>query len=264
MNPRAKRRASPGTFGLVFLALATCPQTSSLPQVTSTTARSQTNFVRVPFVGCDSDGQVGPVKAPHGPDKAVAVSADAAQQLAYYKSAYTPGVLAPRGWYCYGTYGSNGGNLYVSPEPIRKSDLLSQTWKGFDGPAIQISVRAGDTSGRFDVARTIARVFPAHMEFVRNVIAEGIEPANAFPTGPYPNDKLAYRSKEIVEFQTPANTEGLGTHSRLRANGDPISGVAILSGEELSLTQLWIRLPADAIYLAPSVVRQVERGAAKP
>ena len=84
-------------------------------------------------------------------------------------------------------------------------------WKGFTGSAIEIAVSSGGTSGRFEVAKVIARVFPAYKQFAQNVIAEGIEPASDFPSGPYSNDKLTYRAKNIVEFETPANTAGLGT-----------------------------------------------------
>jgi hypothetical protein len=62
----------------------------------------------------------------------------------------------------------------------------------------------------------IARVFPAHRAFVRKVIAEGIEPTSDFPFGPYPNDKLTYKNKEMVEYETPAHKDGLGTQSRLQ------------------------------------------------
>ena len=217
----------------------------------------------MPFVGCEADGQVGPVKAPRGQSKVVSISAAAAQRLAYYKSAYGAGTLAPRGWRCFGTYGSSGSGLYVGPEPIRPADLFSPNWKGFSGPVIQISLEDGGTSGRFGVARTIARVFPAHSEFVQDVVAEGIEPASSFPSGPYPNDKLTYRNGETVEFQTPGDTEGLGTASRLRKNSSPISGVAMLVGEELSLLKLFVRLPPETSDLTQAIIRQTEHDAVR-
>jgi hypothetical protein len=34
------------------------------------------------------------------------------------------------------------------------------------------------------------------------LIAEGIEPESDFPFGPYPKDKLIYKSEELVEYQT--------------------------------------------------------------
>jgi hypothetical protein len=96
---------------------------------------------------------------------------------------------------------------------------------------------------------------------VQNVIAEGIEPASAFPSGPYPTDKLTYRSKEIVEYVTPANTMGLGTNSHLQQNEDPISGAAILAGEALDLIYLSVRLPPQDNELIRIIVRQTERDA---
>ena len=141
---------------------------------------------QVPFVGCASDGQAGPQTAPAGPSKAVAVPAATAQRLAWYKAEYGPGVLAPRGWHCFSTYGSNGSNLFVSSDAIDSKTLLSMDWKGFTGSAIEIAVSSGGTSGRFEVAKVIARVFPAYKQFAQNVIAEGIEPASDFPVGPVP------------------------------------------------------------------------------
>jgi len=215
----------------------------------------------VPFVGCKSDGQTGPVAAPEGEGKVVLIDPKAAQQLAYYSSQKEFGVLAPRGWYCFGTYGSNGDTLYVSPQPINTANLFASNPPGFTGPAVQLSRDSGDTSGRFGVAKIIARVFPAHIGFARVVIREGIEPASSFPFGPYPNDKLTYRGNEIVEYQTPANTQGLGTDSSLHPSADPISGVAILVGETPDLLHLSVRLPAAQAALAPLIIRQVERDA---
>jgi hypothetical protein len=246
---------------VVFLAFVIGAQSSQFAQDIHTATRAQKATVRVPFVGCESDGQVGPVEAPRGQREVVAISANTAQRLAYYKSERGFGVLAPRGWHCFGTYGSNGSNLFVSQEPINAADLLSRSWKGISGQAIQVSDRTGDTSGRFEVAKTIARVFPAYSAFVQDVIAEGIEPASSFPSGPYSRDRLTYRNKETVEFQTPANTEGLGTQSWLQRNGSPINGVAILFGQEPNLLQLSLRLPPDADDLIHAIVQQAEREA---
>lgn len=211
---------------------------------------------QVPFVGCASDGQAGPQAAPTGPSKAVAISAAAAQRLAYYKAEYGPGVLAPRGWHCFSTYGSDGSNLFVSPDAMDSTTLLSVDWKGFAGPAIQVSIAEGGTSGRFEVAKVIARVFPAYKAFAQNVIAEGIEPASDFPSGPYASDKLTYRGTNTVEFETPANTKGLGTDSRLEANASPIDGVAIITGTDTDLIQLSARVTAKDRDLISLIVKQ--------
>jgi len=183
----------------------------------------------VPFVGCPSDGQIGPLSAPKGKAQQIQIAPEAAGRLAWYKAKNAPGVLAPRNWHCFGTYGSSGATLYVSPEPINSKLLFSSEWKGFRGPAIEISSMNGGTSGRFEVAQKIARLFPAHIDFVRQVIAEGIEPASDFPSGPYPKDKLTYLTRTLVSFETPALSKGLGTDSRLQPNEQAIQGFVFLS-----------------------------------
>lgn len=231
---------------------------ASTPVKAATRSASPKTEVTVPFVGCKSDGQVGPIKAPRGRPKTFQLPASSAQRLAYYKAEYGLGVLAPRGWYCFSTYGPNGSSLYVSPTPIHSANFFSSTWKGFTGPAIQLSLLSGDTSGRFAVARTIARVFPAYKQFVKNVIAEKIEPASNFPLGPYPKDKLTYRSPRIVEYLTPADSSGMGTDSWLLKNYKPIRGVAILMDETPDLSFLSVRLPQQQRSLTSAIIQQVE------
>ena len=58
----------------------------------------------------------------------MAISPAAALRLAYYKAQYGPGVLAPRGWHCFSTYGSDGANLFVSPDAIDAKALFSPDW----------------------------------------------------------------------------------------------------------------------------------------
>jgi hypothetical protein len=240
----------------VYAGLAGTP--SGFAQAKGSGAPAQPATVTVPFVGCASDGQGGPVKAPSGKSPAVAIPAGVAQRLAYYKAEFGPGVLAPRGWHCFSTYGSNGASLFVSPDPIDSKTLLSLDWKGFTGPAVQISVSSGGTSGRFEVAKIVARVFPDYKAFAQSVIAEGIEPASDFPFGPYPNDKLTYRGKSVVEFETPANTQGLGTDSRLQMNASPINGVAIVAGADTDLFLLAARVSDQDRDLLPVIVKQAE------
>jgi len=231
---------------------------SAVAQTKPAAAPPQAASVQVPFVGCASDGQVGPLKAPTGPGRAFAIPRAFVQRLAYYKAEYGIGVLAPRGWHCFSTYGSDGSNLFVSPDPINPKAPFTTDWKGLSGEAIGVSVSLGGTSGRFQVAQIIMRVFPAYAAFARNVIAEGVEPASSFPSGPYPNDKLTYRGKNIVEFETPANAEGLGTNSRLQSGAGPIDGVAIVSGADTDLTQLSARLKDNDRDLTQTIVSQVE------
>jgi hypothetical protein len=248
---------------LLLAGLALLSAFCAAPGIFSqTTPATSTAMNQIPFVGCASDGQAGPLAAPTGPGKAVLATA-AAPRVAWYKAQYGPGVLAPRGWHCFSTYGSDGANLFVSPDPIDSKTLLSVDWKGFTGPAIEISVSSGGTSGRFEVAKVIARVFPAYKQFAQNVIAEGVEPASDFPSGPYATDKVADHGNNVVEFETPANTAGLGTNSRLLPNTSPIYGVEIISGTDTDLIQLAVRTPAEYSDLIPLFVKQVESDTAK-
>lgn len=250
-----------GVCSVFVLALAMCAQFSSSAQAITAVASPQIPGASVPFIGCKAVGQIGPVNAPNGKSMVLPITAEAAQRLAYYKSQEGFGVLAPRGWFCLGVYGSNGYTLYVSPQQNVTSQLFSTTWSGIAGPIIEIGGEDGETSGRFGVARTIARVFPAHRAFVEKVIEEDMEPASSFPFGPYPRDKLIYRSKEMVEYETPANTDGLGTNSRLKKNASSISGVAILLGQTPDLLLLSVRLSPNLADLKSTIVQQVERDA---
>jgi hypothetical protein len=240
---------------LFCLFVTACP--SVIDAQATPSAKSRNNVSVVPFVGCRADGQVGPIDAPNGTPKRIGVSKEEATQFAYYKAESGPGILGPRGWHCFETYGSSGLSLYLSPQPINSKAIFSDEWKGLSGHAIELSVEYGGTSGRFGVAKTIARIFPSHKAFVRRVVAEGIMPADEFPSGPYPDDKLTYKAPTIAEYLTPAQTEGLGTQSRLQKNNDPICGVVILTDlpSEPTAISLHVRLPASDSDLAPAIVR---------
>lgn len=216
------------------------------------------------FVGCKSDGQVGPVGAPEGKAVLLPIPAQSAKKLVYYKSKRGPGVLAPNGWHCFGTYGSGGAVLYVSPEQISSADLFSISWSGFTGPAIEIATTYGDTSGRFGVAEMIERIFPTHSSWVEEL--RNREPGSIIPDsrGPYSTDKLIYRNNETVEYQTPPNTDGLGTDSKLRKNGEPINGVEMLVGRTPNLVTLSIRLDPKLIASTPIIIQEVERSSTNP
>jgi hypothetical protein len=218
--------------------------------------------VMIPSVGCGSDGQLGPLAAPRPGTSSLRASAGIAQKLAFYKAENGPGVLGPRDWFCFGTYGSSGASLYISPRPIRQSDLFSDGGHRFAGPAVEISLSYGGTSGRFAVAQAIARVFPSNMDFLRRVIAEGIESESDFPRGPYPQDRLFYRSHEVVEYQTPARRLGFGTESRLAPNDSSIEGLLILdTKDDFALYHLALRLPTNLRDLGPIILDQAEQEA---
>jgi len=221
--------------------------------------------VSVPLTGCANDGQGGPEATPASGSKTVTVEASAAPQLAYYVAADGPGVLGPRGWHCASIYGSDGATLVLSPDPLSPGDVgAMQT----SADAIEARVASGDTSGRFTVAKVIARVFPSRQAFAQGVINEGIEPASDFPSGPYPSDRMTPKGDNVAEFASPAGAVGLGTdvnlNERLKPGADPVSGVVILSGDAPDLVEVTARLPANLRPLAASIVAQFERDAAGP
>jgi hypothetical protein len=188
-----------------------------------------------------------------------------ADQLAWYEysgDAGHFGTLGPRGWNCFATIGSNGWTLYIAPEPLDSAKLLEhKDWKGFTGPAIQLSGSDGGTSGRFEVARVIARVFPAHRDYAHTIIKEGFGPASDYPFGPFPSDHLAYKSKELVEFTTPARQSGLGTMSWLLPSDQPITGFALLSigpNIDTELLHLSFRLPPSLSPIGATLIQQAE------
>ena len=227
-------------------------------------APALSQITTVPFVGCPADGQTGPVDPPRGHPKQVHLTTEAAAHLAWYQTseeANSLGTLAPRGWHCFGTYGSSGQSLYVAPEPLNTDNVLLQhNWHGFTGPAIELSVSIGDTSGRFEVARVVARVFPAHRAYAQKVIAEHLDSPSDYHFGPFPSDKLVYKSHDLVEFTTPRNVDGLGTMSWLRPANQPIHGLASLdASSDMSLIHLSVRLPAEFESLAPILVDSEEQ-----
>jgi hypothetical protein len=224
---------------VVFLAFLACFALTAQPSA-----------VAVPYVGCKSDSFVeGSLAAPSGPPKEVRVSPATAQRLAYYEAAVAPGMLGPRGWYCFGYLGSAGATLEISPRPF------SSGRRDPSGPLIVLTSRSAGTSGPFDVATIIARVFPAHRDFVTQLRPEGLPPNFSFPTGPYPKDKLSYKNTEVVEYETPAQSDGLGTYAGLEKNADPIRGEAMLMLPALDLAIVTVRLPVDLRDLASPILQ---------
>jgi hypothetical protein len=123
----------------------------------------------------------------------------------------------------------------------------------------------GATSGRYGVAEIMARVFPSYRPFANKALRDMGLPV---PTGPYPKDTLTYRSKTIVEYTTPANTEGLGNFNSLLGKNDlPIRGAAVIIGvppnvrDGPDMVLLSVRLPQALAELIPVISDQFERDA---
>ncbi len=136
--------------------------------------------------------------------------------------------------------------------------MLRWHWKLF-GDGVQLSVVKGNTPGRFDVARLIARVFPTEKAFVDTLVAQGLAPASNFPAGPYPDDKIERRGPRLVEYTTAPKAEGLGTDSYLRPNSAPISGAVMLTGKTPDALHLSVRLAYDTNHLTRVILEETER-----
>jgi hypothetical protein len=184
------------------------------------------------------------------------VERPAGELLAYYAAGI--GVLAPRGWHCFVLSGSSGESILVTPDAHGAKDLFG-TKTGFKGPGIELQSIWGGASGRFDVAQIAGRIFPVAKPFVQQVIDEGLIPKEMFFFTPFPNDALNRRSDTAVEYVTAANSNGLGTHSFLARDDQPISGVAILKpAEDMSLFLLSVRLPPQLRGLSSTILKNVE------
>lgn len=206
------------------------------------------------FVGCPSDGQMGPVAAPKRAPKGVAVPAG----LALYGS---DGLLtaAPAGWHCACVYGSNGALLIVVPGRIAPNDLIG-TDTTITGPVVMVRRINGGTSGRFEAADVAAQVFPSAAKFVEDIRREAAEIEVTLPTGPVATDTITRRSAELVEYTTPAGRTGLGTVAPVAAAGRPIRGAAVLlPAQDMDVVQLVVRLDTAAEPLGGAIVEAFER-----
>jgi hypothetical protein len=91
------------------------------------------------------------------------------------------------------------------------------------------------------------------------------QPLASYQFGPYPADTLRYKSKALLEYQTPAQSDGLGTHFWLEKNEAAVHGVAMLVGPTSSpdLMFLAVRLPSGQHRLTLAIVSQFESDAAR-
>jgi hypothetical protein len=139
--------------------------------------------------------------------------------------------------------------LLVRPEPFPDGEIVRNYQQGSSDFAIEISLRDGETSGRFDVTTLIARVFPRFRSFAKEVREADSDLNLKFPSGP---------------FMAAAGRKGLGAEfSMLRPSAAPISGVAMLVGEDLqnvsSALVIFTRLPAALRHPAPVIMAEAER-----
>jgi uncharacterized protein YecT (DUF1311 family) len=222
-------------------------------------ARTPLVETEVPTLGCPQDGMADPIEAPRLPTSArVIVPSGLETSLTLYSAFEDPstGVLGPRGWDCFGTYGSGGSTLYITPR--RLSDpILDRREKVAAGPFVIRTIVLGETSGRDELYRISARIFPRARPFIERV--EGLDEAKRYIYKPWPNDTLKYLSDFAVNYVTPARSVGLGTELGLASGRLPTYGLAHLHLDpELYLYGLAIRLEERERRLyAPIIVAQI-------
>jgi hypothetical protein len=215
---------------------------------------------KVPFVGCHREGQAGttggPISAPPSA-KVPAVSGPATGVLAYYWSGDL-GVLAPRGWHCFGFYGSGGYSLLVTPYTRQTGDFYNRRLR-FLGPAVEVTFNYGRTSGRTAVLDAIGRYFPAHRGFIRETDKIDLL-LGPLPRGPYPTDSIQRRSADSVRYGTPAGKSGQGTTGLLAPGPEPVEGIRKLVNlrDGPDLLAVNVRLPAAAAALTDVILSSAE------
>lgn len=195
----------------------------------------------VRFVGCPSDGQVGPRAAPkHGRTPQVPIKVAA---LLNYYSVEGLGVLAPAGWHCMGGYGSSGSEIIVTPVTYRPGDKIT-------GPVVAVTYEFGDTSGRVSVAAAIVRFFPTHRDFLVHVA--DLDPS--YWSG-HEKDVIVRRMSDIVEFKTPPYQQGWGTRETLVPSSAAVEGIVKLvpGSDAPDLLTVRTRLPEKFSKLAPLI-----------
>ena len=211
----------------------------------------------VPFVGCPSDGQVGPLPSPASSKVPRAPESQAAR-LAYYamgEGEVGLGILAPRGWHCVGLYGSDGKVLIVTPDKHSAEEFFAASKAGLRSPAVEVRFSFGGTSGRYAVMNAIGRYFPGRRDYLRQMEKEGLV-FSPLPTGPFVGDRIRARTPTRVRFTTPANRKGEGTDWRLAPGREPVEGILIiLDGEDgPSLLGVNVRLPPSQRGLTETIL----------
>lgn len=230
-------------------------------------AINQVGDVSLPAVGCPRDGQVGEMPPEALPETVnVRVSAEVASRLAFYSATGAEaGVVAPRGWHCFETYGSAGSGLYVVPFKS-KAPILDRRDRIGGGPAVVLGLRFGSTSGRYSVARIAARMFPHAHPFIEQVrdfersLWEGMAPPKGgyqmkLVFSPWRSDSFSRLSDEVLTYVTPRGKKGLGTEWLEPSAELPVSGVLFIDeDDDFNLEHLSIRLSRVDQDLAPSII----------
>jgi hypothetical protein len=191
-----------------------------------------TLVAEVDYVGCPVFGHADeePRAAPTRHSIKLRVEKVNAARLAVYQAAFGPAIIGPRGWHCFARFGSSGYFLEVRPEPFdRRGESTGGALNG-DDRAITLKLFDGGTSGRYEVAQIIARMFPAYRKFAETVRDMNAVPRSEFVFAQFPKDNLIRWSDSVVVFETPSNFEGIGTWEGLPMGSESIGGIVVLVG----------------------------------
>jgi hypothetical protein len=179
------------------------------------------------------------------------------REIAYYQSAVTPGVFAPRGWYCHGWYGSGGGTLLVTPAP--PGTTPGSVWPQTSGQAVEISFDGDAGSGRYQAAKYALLFFPkTAAKFIQSVNGNLDVKISQRSLQPFEKDSLKVLSADMAEFVTSSNKSGLGTQGFLLPSRESISGIAFLDQykpDDMNFVTVRIRLNAADSRLRTALLR---------
>jgi len=211
----------------------------------------------LPAVGCPQDGQMGPIPAPALPGSVrVIIPEGLASRLAYYSASDTvgTGVVAPRGWSCFGVYGPSGESLTVMPQ---SSDvpILDRGSPSGAGRVVIRDLLVGGTSGRFLIAKVSAGIFPKARKAVETLRDAGPADPDDHASEAWPADRIFRLSDFVVGYMTPPETDGLGTIFGPAPGRGSVRGLAFLTGgvDDPSLVRLAVRLGEADQALYPSI-----------
>ena len=174
---------------IVFFALAL----AALPAF----AQPATAASTIPFVGCPSRSDGGPITPSGEPIKAN-IPENIANKLALYVNVFNLAVLAPRGWKCSGwqSVGGNSISIYPSSSSLHETSVVSIASTAY-------------TNG---IPNKYVLYFPTimTMKAALNEAAAWGETPDQYIIKRYFSDHITYIDKTTIEFVTPANHVGLG------------------------------------------------------
>jgi peptidoglycan hydrolase-like protein with peptidoglycan-binding domain len=174
----------------------------------------------VPVIACPSTTQ-GTDATPRRASSAVEIEVppEIAAELALYVSYGAPkGILAPRGWKCEDTGGSNGMGPFIAPHSAAGTSNPAKA----SAEHVKLRVAFGGTSGRCEFANTTGPLFPKGRSLIESVWFADTCGA-PYRTRPWDGEQLEYLGDFLVRFVDPPFVAGTGTGS---PNEHAIHGIA--------------------------------------